>query len=113
MKDHNSPPLFYQDSSVVSKGRTDSDSGSFLMNFMGLSLKGYCIQNPNKVLWTSQEIPTVRGPRVTQGQSESWTGRRDAPGLQQRGAKGERDAVTVQWITFRAFLCKCFLAQLH
>ena len=109
MENHHFPPV-YQDASVLSKRRIDLENGSVLINFMGLSLKGYCIHNPNKVLWISEEDLTVRGPRVTQGQSESCTGRRDAPGLQQWGAKEGHDAVTVQWIIFMALLCQCLPA---
>lgn len=70
------------------------------------SLKGHCNHNPNKVLGISQEDLAVREPKVTQGQSESYSGRSDVPGLQQWGVKEGHDAVTVQWIKFTAPLCQ-------
>lgn len=83
MENHHSPPVFHEDASMVSKWRIDLESSSVLMNIMGLILKGYWIQNPNKVLLISQKSLTIRRRRVTQQQSESFTGRRDAPRLQQ------------------------------
>lgn len=106
------PPL-YQGTSVESRVSIHLVSGSVLNNFMGLSLKGHSSHNPNKVWGISQEDLTVREPKVTQGQSESCSRRRDSPGLQQWGFKEGRDAVTVQWIKFMAPLCQHLPTWLH
>lgn len=107
------PPVFYQDASVISKSRINLESGSVLINFMGLSLKWHCIHNPNNVSWISQEDLTVRRSTVTQGESESCIGREDAPELEQWGSKEGQDTVTVQWIIFVALLCQYLPARLH
>lgn len=59
LESHHSPPI-YQDVSVVSKRRIELESSSVLTSSMGLSLKGYCIHNSNKVLWISQKDLTVK-----------------------------------------------------
>lgn len=86
VENHRCPPV-YQGTSIISRASIHLVSGSVLNNFTGLSLKGHCNHNPNKALGVSQEDLTLREPKVTQGQSENCSGRRDAPGLQQWGVK--------------------------